>query len=303
MRRKISSLVSDANKVVELIRNFEWLGRKVSGAFSPKILAERIPPCPGYFQREEDREIRSKIKSLYKNGNVSCVKILVLHGPSGHGKDYSAANLMNQLRTSTFGLPFFSILRNVRHRPTILWTIHANNQTRMFDSYCSLAKKIGLTEEADAANQELSLLSRTSEGRQHQMNLQSQCGKNAYDEALNQIYEKVMKEVRRQRSWVLLIVDPSEDMSSRLWPQPGDWKQPARFGNGLFIVTTQNPKLLAKEGGDYTLEKVEIGKMTHEDAVNFLAKKSGIPATGANKKFAEDMAIKMLKCVPQDIAE
>ncbi len=127
MRQKISALVSDANKVVDLIRNFEWLGRKVSGAFSPKVHAERIPPCRGYFQRKEDREIRSKIKSLYKNNNVSSVKVLVLHGPSGHGKDYSAANLMNQLYTSTFSLPFVGILRNVRHRPTILWTIHANN--------------------------------------------------------------------------------------------------------------------------------------------------------------------------------
>ncbi|KAL9972982.1 hypothetical protein ACROYT_G019383 [Oculina patagonica] len=169
----------------------------------------------------------------------------------------------------------------------------------MFESYRSLAKKIGLTEEANVANQELSLLSRTSEGRQHHINLQSQCRKNAYDEALSQIYENVMKELRRHRSWVLLIEDPSEDMSSRLWPQPGD----RSFGNGLVIVTTQNPKLLAKEGGDYTLEKVEIGKMTDEDAVNFLSKKSGIPATGANKKPAEDMAIRRLKCVPQDIAE
>lgn len=299
MRRKISSLVSDVNKVVDLIRNFEWLGGKVSGAFSPNVHATRIPPCRGYFQREEDKEIRSKIKSLYKNGNISCVKTLLLHGPSGHGKDYSAANLMNQLYTNTLSLPFLGILRSVRHRPTILWTIHANNQTTMFESYRSLAKKIGLTEEANVANQELSLLSRTSEGRQYHINLQSQCRKNAYDEALEQIYEKVMKELRRHRSWVLLIEDPSEDMSSRLWPQPGD----RSFGNGLVIVTTQNPKLLAKEGGDYTLEKVKIGKMTDEDAVNFLAKKSGIPAVGADKKSAEDMAIKRLKCVPQDIAE
>ena len=294
------SLISDASKVVDFIRNAKPFVEEVKRAFSRKVHAKNIPPCPGYFQREEDREIRNKLKRLYKSGDESCVKTLVLHGQTGYGKKYSAANLMNQLYTRSLRLrPRWNILWNTRHRPTILWTIHANNQTRLLESYCSLAGEIGLKEEARVAIQELSLLSRTSEGRQHQINLQSQCKQNAYDEALKQIYEKVMENLSHRRLWVLLIEDPSEDMSTRFWPQPGD----RNFGSGLVIVTTQNPKLLAKEGGDYSLKKVEIGKMTNKDAVKLLANKSGIPLTGADKNSAEDLAVKVLKCVPQDIAE
>ncbi|KAJ7391294.1 hypothetical protein OS493_019426 [Desmophyllum pertusum] len=171
----------------------------------------------------------------------------------------------------------------------------------MLDSYVSLAEEIGLKEEAKAANHEISLLSRTSEGRQYHINLQSQFHQNAYDEALKQIYDKVMKKLRHHSSWVLLIKDPTKEMSrfKRFWPQPGD----PSFGNGLVIMTTQCPKLLLKEGGDLSLKKVLIGKMANKDAVAFLASKSGIPATGTDKTYAEDIAVNKLHSNPQDIAQ
>lgn len=292
-----ASLFSDANQLMALFMKLHWLGGKIRDAFLPKVpSAVKIPHLLGYFQREEDRGLRKKLKSLDKRRNLSLVKTLVLHGPAGHGKTYSAANLMNQLNTGMLRLRISGSI--LRHRPTILWTIHANNHARTLESYRSLAKEIGLTEEANVAKQQLALLSRTSEGRQHHINLQSQCKKNAYDEALKQIYGNVMKELKHHSSWVLLIEDPSEDMSSSFWPQPGS----GNFGNGLVIVTTQNPKLLAKEGGDYTLEKVEIGKMTERDAVKFLANKSDIRITGSDKSSAEEIAVKKAQCVPKDIA-
>ena len=275
-------------------RIYEFGKRILSDVFPRKVHAVRIPPCRGYFQREEDGEIRNKLKSLCKNGNVSCVKTLMLHGPTGHGKEYSAANLINQLLRSSA-----KKLLNLRQRPAILWTINANSQATMLESYCSLAKEIGLIDEAKVANQELSLLSRTSEGRQYQINLQNQCQKNAYDEALKQIYEEVMKNLRHHSPWVLLIQGPRKDMPSRFWPQPGD----PNSGNGLVVMTTQYPSLLAKEGGDHSLEKVLIGKMKNEDAVKFLAAKSGIPATGADKTYAQNIVVEKLMCIPQDIAK
>ena len=51
--------------------------------------AVEIPNFRGYFQREEDREIRKKLK------DVSRVNTLVLLGPAVRGKTYSASNLMN----------------------------------------------------------------------------------------------------------------------------------------------------------------------------------------------------------------
>jgi len=294
MHWKAKARLRGVREAVDLAERMYRLGKRIlKDAFPKKVHAVRIPPCHGYFQREEHGEIWNKYKSLCKNGNVSCVKTLILHGPTGHGKEYSAANLMNQLYRNT------NKLTNLLGRPAILWTINANSQTTILESYCSLAKEIGLTEEAKVANQELSLLSRTSEGRQHQINLQNQCQKNAYDEALNQIYEEVRKNLRHHSPWVLLVKGPSENMPSRFWPQPGD----PNVGNGLVVMTTQYPRLLAKEGGDHSLEKVLIGKMKNEDAVKFLAAKSGIPAIGADKTYAQDIVVKKLMCLPQDIAK
>ena len=295
MHWKAKALLRGVRDTLDVAERIYQLGKKIlSDAIPSTVHAVRIPPCRGYFQREEDEEIRSKLKSLCKNGNVSCVKTLILHGPIGHGKEYSAANLMNQLlRSST------KKILNLQERPAILWTINANSQATMLESYCSLAKEIGLIEEAKVANQELSLLSRTSEGRQYQVNLQNQCQKNAYDVALKQIYEEVMKDLRHHSPWVLLIKGPSEDMVSRFWPQPGD----PNVGNGLVVITTQFPKLLAKEGGDHSLEKVLIAKMKNEDAVKFFAAKSGIPAIGADKTYAQHIIVKKLMCNPQDIAK
>ena len=289
MRWKAKTLLRGAREAVDLAERIYLLGKRiVSDVLPRKVHAVRIPTCRGYFQREEDGEIWNKYKSLCKKaGKVSCVKTLILHGPTGHGKEYSAANLMNQLNAKKL------------KKPVILWTINANSQTTMFESYCSLAKEIGLTEEAKVAYQELSLLSRTSAGRQFQINLHNQCQKNAYDEALNQIYEEVTKNLKHHSPWVLLIKGPSEDMSSRFWPQPGD----PNVGNGLVVITTQNPRLLVKEGGDHSLEKVSIDKMKNEDAIKFLAVKSGIPATGADRTYAQDIAVKELMCLPHDIAK
>ena len=279
---------------MDLTETIYQLGKRIlSDAFPRKVPAVRIPPCRGYFQREQDGEIWNKYKSLCKNGKESCVKTLILHGPTGHGKEYSAANLMNQLYRKK------TKLKNLLWRPAILWTLNANSKVTLLESYCSLAKEIGLNEEAKVAKQELSLLSRTSEGRQYQINLLNQCQKDAYDEALNQIYEEVRKNLRRHSPWVLLVKDPSEDVPSRFWPQSGD----PNIGDGLVVMTTQYPRLFAKEGGYHSLDKVFIGEMKNEDAVKFLAAKSGIPAIGADKTYAQDIVVKKLMCLPQDIAK
>ena len=259
-----------------------------------KVYAVRIPHRRGFNQRNEDKEVMNTLKRLCKYGNSSRVKTLILYGPTGHGKRYCAATLMDQLYTKPVRSRFFwSKPWNFRNRPTILWTIDATNEAKMLESFCSLAKEIGLTEQAKAANQELSLLSRTSEGRQYHMNLQNQFQENVY--ALKHIYEKVMKTLRRQGSWVLLIEGAKEEKSSRqqFWPAPGD----PSLGNGLVIMTTEDSKLLQEEGDDYPLAKVFIGKMMKEDAVTFLAKKSGIPLTDA-ACFAN-----LAHCIPQDIAK
>jgi len=295
MNWKAKTSLRYVREAVDLAETIYHLGKKIlSDALPRKVHAVRIPPYRGpYFRREEDREIWNKYKSLCKYGKVSCVKTLILHGPTGHGKEHSAANLMNQLHRNE------NKLKNLLWRPTILWTLNANSKATLLESYCSLAKEIGLNEEAKAAKQELSLLSRTSEGRQYQINLQNQCQKDAYDEALNQIYEEVRKHLRHHSPWVLLVKDASGDMLSRFWPQPGD----PNIGNGLVVMTTQYPRLLAKEGGDHCLDKVFIGKMKNEDAVAFLAAKSGIPAIGADKTNSQDIVVKKLMCLPQDIAK
>ena len=284
--RTMLQLLKEGYEFVELIRH----------RFPRKVHAVRIPLRRGFYQRKEDKEVMNTLKRLCKNGNSSRVKTLILHGPAGHGKVHCAANLMDQLYTKPVCSRFFwNQLWNFRNRPTVLWTINATNKETMLESFCSLAKEIGLTKQAKAANQELSLFSRTSEGRQYHMNLQNQCQENAYDKPLKQIYEEVMKTIRRHGSWVLLIEGAKEDRSSQqqFWPSPGD----PSLGNGLVIMTTEDSKLLQEEGDDYPLAKVFIGKMTKEDAVKFLAKKSGMPLTVA-ERFAN-----LVHFIPQDIAK
>ena len=279
-------LLKEGYKFVELIRH----------RFPRKVHAVRIPDRRGFYQRKEDREVMNKLKHLCKNGNSSRVKTLILHGPPGHGRVHCAANLMDQLYTKPVRSRFFwNKPWNFRNRPKILWTINAKNKATMLESFCSLAKEIGLTEQAKVANQELPLFSRTSEGRQYHMSLQNECQENAYDKPLKQIYEEVMKTLRRQGSWVLLIEGAKEDKSSqqKFWPAPGN----PSLGNGLVIMTTEDSKLLQEEGDDYPLAKVFIGKMMKEDAVKFLAKKSGIPLTVA-ERFTN-----LAHCIPQDIAK
>ena len=301
------TISADVKDLVQLGQDLHRFGRKIVGGrlFPRKAHALRIPSCRGYFRREEDAEIREKLKLLSKR-NFSGVKTLILYGPQGCGKKFSAANLMKKLyaspvkssllvRTSDAKRSFF------QERPTIKWTINATNTRTQLESFCSLAKEIGLTEEAKVAYWELALHSRTLEGRQYHMYLHDHCQTDAYDEALRQIYEEVMKKLSLQNSWVLLIDGFMADnvgSLERYWPQPGD----CRFGNGLVIMTTESPELLVKEVCDSSLEKVHIGQMTESDAVKFLESKSGISATGNDKMNAEDIAVNMLKCVPQDIA-
>ena len=280
----ILKLLKEGYKFVELLRH----------RYPTKVHAVRIPHRRGFYQRKEDKEVMNKLKNLCKNGNSSRVKTLILHGPPGHGRVHCAANLMDQLYTKPVrSLFFWNKPWNFRNRPTILWTINATNEATMLESFCSLAKEIGLTEQAKAANQELSLLSRTSEGRQYHMNVQNPFEENVY--ALKHIYEKVMKTLRRQGSWVLLIEGAKEEKSSRqqFWPAPGD----PSLGNGLVIMTTEDSKLLQEKGVDYPLAKVFIGRMTEEDGAKFLAKISDIHYTVA-KRFA-----KVTHCIPQNIAK
>ena len=281
---RILKLLKEGYKFVELIRH----------RYPTKVHAVRIPHRRGFYQRKEDKEVMNKLKHLCKNGNSSRVKTLILHGPPGHGRVHCAANLMDQLYTKPVRSRFFwNKPWNFRNRPTILWTINATNEATMLESFCSLAKEIGLTEQAKAANQELSLLSRTSEGRQYHMNVQNPFEENVY--ALKHIYEKVMKTLRRQGSWVLLIEGAKEEKSIRhqFWPAPGDLS----LGNGLVIMTTEDSKLLQEKGVDYPLAKVFIVRMTEEDGAKFLAKISDIHYTVA-KRFA-----KVTHCIPQNIAK
>ena len=281
---RILKLLKEGYKFVELLRQ----------RYPTKVHAVRIPHRRGFYQRKEDKEVMNKLKNLCKNGNSSRVKTLILHGPPGHGRVHCAANLMDQLYTKpVHSLFFWNKPWNFRNRPTILWTINATNEATMLESFCSLAKEIGLTEQAKAANQELSLLSRTSEGRQYHMNVQNPFEENVY--ALKHIYEKVMKTLRRQGSWVLLIEGAKEEKSIRhqFWPAPGDLS----LRNGLVIMTTEDSKLLQEKGVDYPLAKVFIGRMTEEDGAKFLAKISDIHYTVA-KRFA-----KVTHCIPQNIAK
>ena len=298
-----------------MANSFCWLGKRVFNHVWQKIWqnsprtssATRIPHCSGYFLREEDEEIRRNLEILCKGEVTSVVKTLLLHGPSGYGKVYSAANLMHTLYTRPISNVLLSKTDQGKFKRTfvkevpIKWTLDVTSKRTLFESYRSLAKEIGLNEEAKAANSELALYSRTPEGRQHQMNLQHHYQKDAYDEALKQIYEDVMKRLREQSAWVLLVEGPTEKVAAlrKFWPEPGD----RGCGNGLVIITTHYPSILPFENADdSTLQRVYIGEMTHNDAVNFLVKKTGIPSSGSDAKYAKEIAIKMLKCNPQDIA-
>ena len=288
-------------------RVFKYVWQKISPIIPRTSSAIRIPRCSGYFWREEDEEIRRKLKILCKGGVSPVVKTLLLHGPSGYGKLYSAANLMHTLYTRPISNVFLSKTDQGKFKNIFLkevpikWTLDVTSKRTLFESYRSLAKEIGLIEEAKAANSEIALYSRTPEGRQHQMNLQHHYQKDAYDEALKQIYEEVMKRLREQSSWVLLVEGPTEKVAAlrNFWPEPGD----RGSGNGLVIITTHYPSILPFENADdSTLQRVHIGEMTHKDALDFLVKKTGMASSGSDAKYAKDIAIKMLKCNPQDIA-
>ena len=113
-----------------------------------------------------------------------------------------------------------------------------------------------------------------------------------------------MRELGQKDSWVLYIKgSTAEKVASlrRFWPQPGD----NRFGNGLVIMTTGdgNSKHLFRDEDDSVLQKVYIGKMTDEDSVQFLQRKTGITATGGDTTNAKHIAVEMLKGSPQDIAK
>ena len=299
-----------AHEIWKFYQNIHKFGQKIITAISRKNHASRIPRCIGFIPREEEAKIGEKLKILCKGKNSnSVVKTLLLHGPSGYGKHYSAAKEMNTICTLRITHSFVSRTDQGKpkfflQKPTIRWTLNATNTRTLFESYSSLAKEIGLIDEDKAANWELSLHSRTSEGRQYQMCLHDRCEKDAYDEALEQIYEGVMRALGQKDSWVILIEGSSEKVASlrRFLPQPGD----NGFGNGLVIMTTDdnnNSKLLFEDEDDSVLQKVYIGKMTNHDAIQFLESKTDMEATGSDTKYAKDIAVDMLKCNPQDIAK
>ena len=303
--------ISDVKELVPTFHEIWKVGQEIiRTASSKKNYASRIPTRIAYFARKEEAEIRGKLKILCKGRNSnSVVKTLLLHGPSGYGKHYSAANVMDTIYTSRITNSFVSRTDQSKtkfflQKPAIRWTLNATNTRTLFESYSSLAKEIGLIDEAKAAYWELPLHSRTSEGRQYQMYLHDRCEKDAYDEALEQIYEGVMRELGQNDSWVILIEGSSEKVASlrRFWPQPGE----SGFGNGLVIMTTgdnNNSKLLFGDEDDSVLQKVYIGKMTNHDAIQFLQSKTDMKATGSDTNYAKDIAVDMLKCNPQDIAK
>ena len=88
MHWKVNAFLRGVREAVDLAERTYQLSKRILGDAFPKVHAVRIPHCRGYFQREEDGEIWNKYKSLCKNGDVSCVKTLMLHGPTGHGKEY-----------------------------------------------------------------------------------------------------------------------------------------------------------------------------------------------------------------------
>ena len=296
-------------EVVRVARDLWNFGKeKFCTNFPRKDPATWIPPCAEYFTRTEDAEIRKKLNTLCQGAKrSSVVKTLLLHGPSGHGKNYSATNLMTTICVSRITNSFISRADQGKpklflEKSTIRWTLNATNKRTLFESYRSLAETIGLNEEATDAYMEVPLHNRTSEGRLYQMHLRDLCKKNAHDEALERIYEKVMKELGKNGSWVLYIKGSTTEKVAclrRFWPQPGD----ARFGKGLVIMTTSdgNSKLLFGDEDDSILQKVYIGRMTDEDSVQFLQRKTGITATVGDRKNAKDIAFEMLKRSPQDI--
>ena len=303
--------ISDVKELVTTFHEILKVGQEIiRTASSRKNYASRIPTRIAYFARKEEAEIRGKLKILCKGRNSnSVVKTLLLHGPSGYGKHYSAANVMDTIYTSRITNSFVSRTDQSKtkfflQKPAIRWTLNATNTRTLFESYSSLAKEIGLIDEAKAAYWELPLHSRTSEGRQYQMYLHDRSEKDAYDEALEQIYEGVMRALGQNDSWVILIEGSSENVASlrRFLPQPGE----SGFGNGLVIMTTgdnNNSKLLFGDEDDSVLQKVYIGKMTNHDAIQFLQSKTDMKATGSDTNYAKDIAVDMLKCNPQDIAK
>ena len=303
--------ISDVKELVKAAHAFCILGKEIFCTNSRrKDPASWIPPCAGYFTRTEDAEIRKKFKTLCQGGKgSSVVKTLLLHGPSGHGKNYSATNLLTTICISRTTNSFISRADQGKpklflEKSTIRWTLNATNKRTLFESYRSLAEAIGLNQEATDAYMQLPLHNRTSEGRLYQMLLRNLCEKNAHDEALEQIYEKVMKELGKKGSWVLYIKGSTTEKVAclrRFWPQPGE----SKFGKGLVIMTTGdgNSKLLFGDEDDSILQKVYIGKMTDEDSAQFLQRKTGITAAVGDRKNAKDIAVEMLKRSPQDIAK
>ena len=287
---------------------FLSLGTRILNYVCQRTSAIRIPPFSGYFWREEDGEIRRKLKILCKGGGSSVVKTLLLHGPPGYGKHYSASNLMHTLHTRPITNSFLSKTDQEKFKKIFLkkvpikWTLDVTSKETLLESYRSLAREIGLTEEDKAANSEIQQYNKTPEGRQQQMNLKHHYRKDASDQALKQIYEKVRKRLREQSSWVLLVEGATENVAGlrEYFPEAGD----RGSGNGLVIIIAEYPKILSfKNADESTLQRVGINKMNHKDAVNFLEKKTGIAVSGSDAKYAEDTATQMLGCNPQRIAK
>ena len=69
----------DLKDLVQLGQELQSFGREIlGGVFQGKAHALRMPCCRGYYQREEDAEIREKLKILSKT-NFSGVKTLILY--------------------------------------------------------------------------------------------------------------------------------------------------------------------------------------------------------------------------------
>ena len=305
--------ISDITQLMKLGERGHPFWNCVKNVFDPNFLRKDppswIPPCAEHFPRTEAAEIRKKLNTLCQGGKSSnVVKTLLLHGPSGHGKNYLATNLMKTIYTSRITNSLLSRADQGKpklflEKSTIRWTLGATNKETLFESYISLAEAIGLSEEANDAKNKRPTCTTNDGGSLYQSHLKDHCQKNAYDEALKQIYENVMKELGQKDSWVLYIKGSTAEMVAsprRFWPQPGD----SRFGNGLVIMTTDDgdSKLLFEDEEDSVLQKVYIGKMTDEDSVEFLERKTGITATGGDANSAEYIAVEILKCIPRDIA-
>ena len=238
-------------------------------AFSRDVSSKVEPFCSLTFkpfhqiiERSSDvKRIMEKMKEI-DIGSNGLVTTIYLSGSSGCGKSQLARQI---------GQEFFS---SRSRAPTFVGTINAETLQIIGDSYITLAKQLGITEDT------LTILAIAMAERPK--------------ETMNHLKELILPTMRKFSSW-LIIADNVADLTmvQNYLPQTAS----EEWGHGQVLITTQDSSSIPTSAPHTYHESLSEG-MLQDDAMELLKKVSQISNQGPHAKEVT----RFLDCQPMALA-